>query len=86
MVWAVSRPVLLVTPVSILWHDDDADFDFDDNERFDDFDQVMGLATIKRGGAPALQVEGGDQQNNDDNVDAHGDDGDGDKTEIKENK
>ena len=83
MVWAVSRPVLLVTPVSRIWHDDDADFDFDD------FDQVMGLATTKRGGAPAPQVEG-DQQNNDDksddNVDAHGDDGDGDKTEIKENK
>ena len=53
MVWAVSRPVLLVTPVSRIWHDDDADFDFDD------FDQVMGLATTKRGGAPAPQVEGG---------------------------
>ena len=59
MVWAVTRPVLLVTPVSRIWHDDDADFDFDDNDRFDDFDQVMGLATTKRGGAPAPQVEGG---------------------------
>ena len=82
MVWAVSRPVLLVTPVSRIWHDDDADFDFDD------FDQVMGLATTKRGGAPAPQVEG-DQQNNDDKsddnvdtVDAHGDNGDGDKTGL----
>ena len=82
MVWAVSRPVLLVTPVSRIWHDDDADFDFDD------FVQVMGLATTKRGGAPAPQVEK-DQQNNDDKsddnvdtVDAHGDNGDGDKTGL----
>ena len=89
MVWAVSRPVLLVTPVSRIWHDDDADFDFDDADfDFDDFVQVMGLATTKQGGAPAPQVEG-DQQNNDDKsddnvdtVDAHGDNGDGDKTGL----
>ena len=67
--WAVSRPVLLVTQVSrilhqskILYENGDGFDDNGDGDDFDDFEQVMGLATIKRDGVPALQVKT-DQQN-----------------------
>ena len=66
MVWAVSRPVLHATQVSRILHEskilndhDEDNNDFDEfDEDVDEIDQVMGLATIKRVGAPAPQVEG----------------------------